>query len=717
MQRRICEMLGVDLSALWEGPGGGGAPFTLTHFYSAQEDLLPPMRGMSAGEYFPWLQQEMLSGRIVAVSSLDDLPEAAAFDRENLRQFGVQSNLTFPLSVGGASPMGALGFNTTRAMREWPDVLVKRLQLVGQVFANALARKQTDDALRESEARVNLATESAEAGLWAFDYRTGVFWASERARTTFAYAPDEIITLANLEVRIHPDDRERVLGVIERPVHASGVIGLEYRIATAPGANDRWILSRGRPEFSPTGEPTRLMGVVIDVTEQKRAEAEMGEYRSFETLALGLSTKLIAAAPEQVDPQIEGALRDVCGALGIELAVLWQWTDTDRNRITPTHGYPPLTEAQRAQLLRQEDYPWVVGQMREGRVVALATLDDLPPEGVVDRESARLGAIRSSLVLPLLAGGAAPVGALAFNSLSRERDWPEALVRRLRLIGQVFTNALTRQAQELALCESEAVNRATFEQAAVGIADVGLDGRWLRVNDKLCAIVGYSREELLRLTFQDLTHPDDLEPNRELMMRLLGGEVRTHSVDKRYVRRDGAVVWVTVTVSLVRSPTGAALHFVSVVEDITVRKRDEEALRVSGARLASAADLAGLAFYEIDYATGAAYFDDRFRDVCGLPPDHGPGLGSVQFWLEHLHPDDRPSVDEGRARLHDGRLDQFSHEYRYCHPSRGERWIHHLARVNTRAVDGRAAKTFGVLRDVTDRRRSEEALRQSVRRD
>ena len=229
------------------------------------------MRGMSAQEYFPWLQQEMLAGRIVAASSLEDLPEAASLDRDNLRLFGVKSNLTVPLSVGGASPVGALGFNTTRAERDWPDALVNRLQLVAQVFANALARKRGDEALRESEERLALAADSAEAGLWVLDYGTGVFWVTDRTRAIFGFSPDEVITMERLEASVHPDDWDHVRGVIERPGHADGPIGVEYRILLGDG-HTRWVSSRGRAQFTSTGEPDRLMGVTIDVTERKRAE-------------------------------------------------------------------------------------------------------------------------------------------------------------------------------------------------------------------------------------------------------------------------------------------------------------------------------------------------------------------------------------------------------------------------------------------------------------
>ena len=112
----------------------------------------------------------------------------------------------------------------------------------------------------------------------------------------------------------------------------------------------------------------------------------------------------------------------------------------------------------------------------------------------------------------------------------------------------------------------------------MGIAHVGVDGRWLRVNDKLCAIVGYPREELLQLTFQDITYPEDLEPNLEHISRVLSGEMKTYSMEKRYFRKDGSLVWASLTVSLVRTAGGEPRHFISVIEDITEQKLTEQAL-------------------------------------------------------------------------------------------------------------------------------------------
>lgn len=147
------------------------------------------------------------------------------------------------------------------------------------------------------------------------------------------------------------------------------------------------------------------------------------------------------------------------------------------------------------------------------------------------------------------------------------------------------TDIHDRKEAELALRESEERYRATFANAAVGISHVGLDGRWLRFNDTLCTITGYPRENLLTMTFADITHPDDLEADWAQARRVLGGKIETYSMEKRYVRKDGSLIWVHLTVSLLRDALRRPLHFIAIIEDIDDRKRVEEALREAQARL------------------------------------------------------------------------------------------------------------------------------------
>lgn len=120
--------------------------------------------------------------------------------------------------------------------------------------------------------------------------------------------------------------------------------------------------------------------------------------------------------------------------------------------------------------------------------------------------------------------------------------------------------------------------RATVTYAPVGIAHVRPDGHWLWVNDRLCAILGYSREELLAGSFQDITHPDDLDEDLNAVKQTLRGEHEAFTLDKRYVRKDGSFVWCNLTVSLIRDDAEQPRYFISVVQDITRRKRLEDAL-------------------------------------------------------------------------------------------------------------------------------------------
>jgi len=152
----------------------------------------------------------------------------------------------------------------------------------------------------------------------------------------------------------------------------------------------------------------------------------------------------------------------------------------------------------------------------------------------------------------------------------------------LRLPQTVFLEQRRKGEQ---LRASEARFEVTFEQAAIGIALVAPDGRWLRVNPKFCAIVGYTQDELMARTFQDITHPDDLDADLGKVGRMLAKEIDTYSMDKRYFRKDGAIVWIRLTVALVWRADGGPDYFISMIEDISARKRLEATLREREHRL------------------------------------------------------------------------------------------------------------------------------------
>ncbi len=140
-------------------------------------------------------------------------------------------------------------------------------------------------------------------------------------------------------------------------------------------------------------------------------------------------------------------------------------------------------------------------------------------------------------------------------------------------------NAQARRESERLLRVSEARFRNTLEHAPAGIGVAALDGRFIEVNQSLCKLLGYTREELLHLTFFEITHPDDRARTRDYAKKLLDGEIDSHQIEKLYLRKGGQPVWVQVTVSLLRDDAGAPLNFIGQIEDITERKRSQEEIR------------------------------------------------------------------------------------------------------------------------------------------
>lgn len=447
--------------------------------------------------------------------------------------------------------------------------------------------------------------------------------------------------------------------------------------------------------------------------ENGRLYAELQERLRFEMLIADLSSVFVNLPAGDVDREIMEAQRLFCELLGLDLAGFWQWSDEVGGSFKLTHLYrveqgPEPPEP----MIARDHFPWFEQQMLAGRTIVVSSMNELPAEAARDREVYGHFGIKSVLAVPLSVGGAAPLGILGFNTTRAERDWPDPLVKRLQLVAQIFANALARKHADEELREIANLNQATFDQAAVGIAHVGTDGHWLRVNDKLCEVLGYPREEVLRLTFQDITHPDDLLTDLDHMRRLLSGEIKTYSIEKRYFRKDRSLVWAHLTVSLVRTAPGTPRHFIAVVEDITDRKRAEESLRSSEARMAAGVELAGLGYYEVDFIEPSCFIDERFHEICGVAPGRQPGLQPLQEWMEHLHPDDRSRVLDARRELHEGKVKQISTEYRYMHPIEGQKWIHHVARVAIRDTAGRALRSYGVVRDITARKEAENETRE-----
>lgn len=214
----------------------------------------------------------------------------------------------------------------------------------------------------------------------------------------------------------------------------------------------------------------------------------------------------------------------------------------------------------------------------------------------------------------------------------------------------VVSDVTSVKRAERALRESEERFRLTIDEAPIGMALVALDGRFFRVNRALCEIVGYTRDELTGLTFQAITHPDDLDADLALAGQLARGEIPRYQLEKRYLRRDGSIVDIMLSGSAVRSPEGKLLYFIAQVEDISARKRlerERQLLADAAAALASSLD------YEQTLAAVAERVARDLADFCIVDVMEEPGhLLRVKVATAD------PAKAEAAARLERVRIDR-----------------------------------------------------------
>ena len=266
---------------------------------------------------------------------------------------------------------------------------------------------------------------------------------------------------------------------------------------------------------------------------------------------------------------------------------------------------------------------------------------------------------------------------------------------------------------ELSLREREAQLSAFINQATAGFGQVDLQGRFTLVNQRFCDIAGWSRDELMGMTMLDITHPDDRGRNLPLFERAVrDGTPYTH--EKRYIRKDGGIVWVSNSVSVIRRPSGAPIGILAVSLDVTQRRESEARLQKSEESLRLATGSAGMATWELDLDTMEGEWSPNRFDLLGLPR-RDPSRGSFADWLERVHPQDRDRARAAALRCFDDGV-PYTIEYRILRADSGEeRWLQsHGNRIDY--ADGRPSRFVGVSLDITDRKRAEEELRASEAR-
>lgn len=275
-------------------------------------------------------------------------------------------------------------------------------------------------------------------------------------------------------------------------------------------------------------------------------------------------------------------------------------------------------------------------------------------------------------------------------------------------LNTITTDITDQKEMEEKLRLSESRLRAIFQQAALGINQAGLDGRFLQANQAYCDMLGYSEAELLQLRYQDIAHPDECQETEAAIAKLYAQEASSVTLEKRYFHKDGSVVWTNIVLSILWGADGQPISDIAIVQDISDRKRMEQALEEERSLFIGGPTMVvrwgALAGWIIEYIS------PNVQAQLGYDPQ-ALVEGQIAF-ATLIHPEDLGRIQAEVATATEAQALCFAQQYRLRHASGEYRWIDDFTRV-IYAADGTVAQFLGYIQDVTDRKRTELSLQES----
>ncbi len=444
---------------------------------------------------------------------------------------------------------------------------------------NALLERRLQE-LAEERRRLAMIIEGTAAGTWEWNVQSGQMRVNERWAEIVGYRLDELepICQKTFIALVHPDDLALSDAALQdhfdgRTDHYVCLLRMRHR-----NGEWIWIHDRGRVfEWDGQGRPLWMAGAHADVTELQQARQDAAEMRQRLQAMVDASDEVAVIAT------------DTDGIITI--------FNTGAQRLL---GYTAAEVVGTRRLDAFHDPVELQAWLRP-----LATADGQVP-GVFEALSARAeGQTYSRQWTLLRKDGQCRQVRLSISRMDGANG------ERIGYVGMAIDITEILQARAEARLAAEKFAGA-FTSAALGMALVSLEGRWLDVNDALCRILGYTREELLQVDFQRLTHPADLQTDLALVQDLLAGRRTHYHLEKRYLGREGNTIWARLSVSLVRNERGEPLHFVSQIQDVSAQRSSEQRLFESEQRsritLDAVADLVLSVALDghIEYANAAA---------------------------------------------------------------------------------------------------------------
>ncbi len=445
-----------------------------------------------------------------------------------------------------------------------------------------------------------------------------IITANKAALALFEYPPEELINQSIS--KIIPDENFFLLGTEQNPLSQSKFLK-DDSVVCLTKTGKRLTVA-----FSSSVIETEIKGlknfvyIGRDITQRQRSE---------QLLQVEHTTTRILATSATLSEATTKILSTICSQLEWDLGEFWS--------VDPQANALRLSSSWHRQSLNFPPFELVSEQIRflpklglPGRIWANGESawihDVVHDENFLRTESAAKEGLHGAFGFPIKCGSEVK-GVMTFFS-RKTQEVQSDFQAMIAVIGSQISQFLLRFQAEAALRESKERFHSAFDYTPIGMALVALDGRWLQVNRSLCEIVGYLEQELLSKTLQDLTYSEDREIDKGYVRQLLLGEIRYFQIEKRYLHQLGHIVWVHLSVSLVRDVQGHPLHFISQIQDITERKQAEnDALKQSEERFRSIADSAPVLMWMTDADGLCTYVNQWWLDFTGRTLEQELGFG------------------------------------------------------------------------------------------
>ena len=699
----ICTSLGWDMGELWS-VDAAAIELSLTATWHATPDTQVLEQ---ASHTLSFANGQGLPGQVWQTGQavwIEDIASSTNFVRQSIAmRLGLHAVCGFPI-CSNDRVVGVLSFFSRTQQRFDPELLAM-MTAIGTQVGQFIERNQAEEALRQSEALQRIALNAAGMGAWDWNIVTGEEKWSCEVELIYGLVPNTFTgTYEDFFRFVHPDDRARLKQAQADTLHHGCDYAPEYRIIR-PDGTLRWVSSRGNVLRDDRGQPLRLSGLTMDITDRKQMELALAdsEYRlRQQSQALANLAQHKAFAEGDLDQALHAITAAAAAPLQVNRVCIWLYS-SDRALWQCADLYDRVEDSHTCIApLRVTDYPNYFGSLCAHRVSAAHDLANHPTLRDFWPSYFEPLGITATLEAPIILSGQV-VGVVTHEHIGSPRQWTLSEQNFAGSIADFVVLALEvseRKRTEDALRAAEEKYRSIFENAVTGIFQTTPDGCYLSANPALARIYGYESatalmEQLTQIDSQLYLNPDR---RREFMQRMQT-QGRITEFESQVYRRDGSVIWISENALAVRDSAGTLLYYEGTVEDITVRKRTEEALKRQLTAIEASIDGISL----VDPQGQFLYMNQAYASIYGY--DHPEALIG-QGW-NVLYPESE------QQRFQQEIIPVLAEVGQWRGEALGQRrdGSTYSQEVSLTAIED--GGLVCVVQDITERKLAEDALRQS----